>query len=828
MHKIATILSLVLFTANLWGQGNWGAPPPAIKGKISGTVTDSLTGQPVEFATIVVLDPKTGKEINGDVTDEKGHFKMFVNIGTYRIHISFLGYQPKIVEGKTMTKKDPDLDLGTVFLVPESLNLDEITVTTDAATIENKIDRIVYNAEKDATNLNGDAADVLRKAPLLAVDFDGNVSLRGSSNVRILINGKPSGMFSSNVGDALKSIPAEQIKSVEVITNPSAKYDGEGSAGIVNIITKKKTIEGFTGSVNASAGTRNNSLVLNLSGAKGRFGINGNASAYYYTPNDGTLDFDRFDTLSTGQINHLMQDGTSQVSRLGFNASVGAFYDFNAYSSINTSFRINGFKMNNDGNTHVEDFNALTDTRQIFDRKSQNDRTMYGFDWNTDFTKKFDDSKRELVLAVQLSGNVDNRIGDNFQSGNFDFLTVNDKANNDGTNLETTLQADYTHPFSDQITLEIGGKTVLRDLQSDYRFDTLDLASNFFVQDFSRSDLFDYNQNVYAGYASFNIQLRENLGLIIGGRYERTEIEGKFASDQQTPFTNQYDNFLPSITLSRSFKNYSSVKLSYSKRIQRPSLFYINPYTDQIDRTTRTQGNPLLAPEISRQVELNYNAFVKGVVLNASLYYKRTDDIIEAFNLGVIQEGNERYTKTTNLNIGYNNAVGMNFFTSATIKKIWTIRGNINVSTYATRSDSTNLKNDGIVYNAFVNSNLKLKHGIQVDFFALLNSPRRTIQGTNPSFSMYVFGVKKELFDKRGSIGISMVEPFNKYKSFDSKTEGNGFKTTSNYSIPFRSFGLSFSYRFGKLNFKAKQRQSKIKNDDLKGGDNGNGQAPVN
>ncbi|RMF29989.1 MAG: TonB-dependent receptor, partial [Bacteroidetes bacterium] len=219
------------------------------------------------------------------------------------------------------------------------------------------------------------------------------------------------------------------------------------------------------------------------------------------------------------------------------------------------------------------------------------------------------------------------------------------------------------------------------------------------------------------------------------------------------------------------------------------------------------------------QLELGYNTFVKGVVLSGALYFRHTDDIIESIQ--TLLEG-EPVAVTTFENVGYNNSLGFNFFTSFTIKEIWTLRGNFNVSTYATRSrlEGLNRTNDGLVYNGFFNSSLKLKHGIQADGFIMFNSPRRTLQGTNPSFSMYSIGIRKELFQKKGSIGIRMVTPFHRTKSFNSELEGQGFYQQSLFSIPFRSYGVSFSYRFGKLDFKAQQRKSKIKNDDLKqGGD---------
>ncbi|MFQ5448309.1 MAG: carboxypeptidase regulatory-like domain-containing protein, partial [Saprospiraceae bacterium] len=297
-----TLLFVFAFTAafSLFGQrpphgGGYGQPKgPSITGRITGTLLDSLTGQAVEYASVVLISQKTGKEVDGTVTDEKGQFKFSeAKIDNYKIYFSFLGYDEKFLQDVKLTPERPDAHLDDIFLIPSALMLEEVTVTGEAAVIENKIDRIVYNAGKDVTLGSGDATDVLRKVPLLSVDLEGNVSLRGSSNIRILINGKPSGMFSTNVADALKMFPAEQIKSVEVITSPSAKYDGEGSAGIINIITHKKQVDGYTGSINVAPGNRSNTTSLNISAAKGRFGVNGGAFAVYSVPRDGVFRFER-------------------------------------------------------------------------------------------------------------------------------------------------------------------------------------------------------------------------------------------------------------------------------------------------------------------------------------------------------------------------------------------------------------------------------------------------------------------------------------------------------------------------------------------------------
>ncbi|NJL76731.1 MAG: TonB-dependent receptor [Saprospiraceae bacterium] len=295
------LLSLMLIANSIifaQGFGGVGQGSSAIKGKVTGLLIDSVSNAPVEFATVVLLDSKTDKEINGTVTDEKGQFKISdVNLGSYKLVCSFLGYATKTVSDIVLSKKTPDSDLMNIKLVMDNYVLEGVTVTEEASLYENKIDKIVYNVEKDATVAGGDATDVLRNTPLLSVDLDGNVSLRGSQNIQILINGRPSGMFASSVSEALRSIPANQIKSVEVVTTPTAKYDAEGSAGIINIITKKKTTEGFTGSVNTSIGNVQNNAGLNLSASKGRFGVSANGGSFFSWPRPSTTSFTRENTI---------------------------------------------------------------------------------------------------------------------------------------------------------------------------------------------------------------------------------------------------------------------------------------------------------------------------------------------------------------------------------------------------------------------------------------------------------------------------------------------------------------------------------------------------
>jgi len=313
--------------------------------------------------------------------------------------------------------------------------------------------------------------------------------------------------------------------------------------------------------------------------------------------------------------------------------------------------------------------------------------------------------------------------------------------------------------------------------------------------------------------------------LTAGARYEHTTYGGDFDSGEVEKFSDKYDNFLPSIILSRKLKGFSSIKVSYNKRIQRPSLFYINPYPEVSDRRNTTAGNPFLLPEITHQFDLSYNTFVKGTVLYASIYYKYTNDAIESILTPMQINDSTVISNTSFSNIGTRENIGLNVFSSKTIK-FWTIRGNINASQYSGKGilNGEEVKASAIVYQAFVSSSFQLKKGWKAEMWGFWNSPRQTLQGFNPSFSMYSVGVKKDLWGKRGSIGLNIIDPFNETKNFRTKLEGDNFSQTSNFGLPFRSFGINFSYKFGKLDFKAKSRKSSIKNDDQKQGDGGGGQ----
>ncbi len=851
MKRILLLLLVICASISAKAQfGVGGSGGSNIIGKISGTVIDSLTKKPVDYATISIFKSGAKTPINGVLTDAKGNFKLDnIRAGKYKITVSFIGYPTKTFDPVETTASKPDNNMGQLVIAPSAKTLKEVQVVGQQALIENKIDKIVYNAEKDLTAAGGNATDVLQKVPLVSVDMNGNVAIRGDQNVRVLINGKPSGATSASLSDVLKTIPADQIKSIEVLTSPSAKYDAEGSGGIINIITKTKNASGISGGVSGGVGTRQNNGNINFNYNKNRFNFSANLGGNLTWPQRSFSDFRQ--ELKVGAATEKNSSNTSnEIKRHGARGSLSAGYEFNGFNSINSTLTLNdgGFNANGGGDYHFED--AANSIVKDYIGRSISHNKFSGFDWNVDYTHKFKKEGHEIVVSGQWSHSIVksdylNEFSDRYAS---------QKGNNNGKNNEYTAQADYTNPISKTLKLEAGGKTIQRRINSVYDIFTVTpgdindpnpVGINP-IRDNLNSNLYNYNQNVYAGYSVVTFNLPKNYAILAGFRYENTQITGDpqtpYAtpgsnSQELKPFSASYNTYVPSLTLQKTLGS-NTFKLSYSKRIQRPSLQVLNPFINRAQQQSQSVGNPNLAPEVSQTVELNYNTFVKSSVLNFSVYYKNTRDLIEGIATPITDNG-VVVNRTIQNNVAANNSVGASFFGSINPIKALTIRGSINVFTYnpsvydayAGFVNQDALKTR-LVSTLFGSAQLNLPKNFIVEAFGFTNSARRTIQGASPAFGIYAFGIKKQFLDKKASIGFNTVQPFAVNKSFDQNISSPTFTQTSHTQFPFQSFGITFSYSFGKISFKAPnptQKKKGVNNDDqIQGGDqNGGGAAPA-
>ena len=813
-----------------------------IVGKISGKIKSVDDKSNLEFASVSLFRSDNKDLIEGTITDSKGRFN-FKNIitGDYILKISFIGFESKEIIFST-NKLDPNFQDNNIYLNTDSKLLEEINIKDEKAIYETRIDKIVYNAENDLNDAENDATDVLRKAPLLSVDLEGNVSLRGSKNIKFLVNGKASSFFSSDVSTALQMIPADQIKKVEVITSPGAKYEGEGDAGIVNIITKKTIIDGYNATLNTMIGSKvtRNGFSLNL--GKGKFGLSSRANFYGSWPGRiGKNTYTRYDWTNindndTINLNQLFQNGKTENYYQGYRGSLNAYYDINDYNSINSSFSFGGRTSPSKKENSVNYINSTVDSLSyLSDYLSDKTDRSLNIEWTTDYTKKFkDNDDRELSFAIQLGGDIND--GNTMIDENINSIFRSTYNQNDEKVIEETFQVDYSHPLgksksidknfndnrknnfsnktkgkkwggkkSNSNKIEFGAKIINRDREMVY--------SNQLNSIYKSSEQFDYNQHVISSYVSTEISLKKGFGLKTGVRYENTQSSGNWKKNSESPFENNYGNLLPSVVISKSFSPMRSIKFSYNQRIRRPSVRNINTNENFDDSRNYTVGNPQLKPTRSEQYEFTLNSFGKILQGSTQLYYKHSYDVIESF-LDTIQNGS---SISTYKNIGETRQLGSSLFGSMRLNKL-TLRGSFDLYSYSGKDISLGYEEwteSVVLYSYYFGGSYNLGKNWKAETFGFFRSPTQTIQGTSTSFSMISFGINKAFKNKRGSIGIRIIEPFNKNKIFETDLNGEFFSQSSITTTPFRSFGISFKYTIGKLNFKDSKKKTNINNDDI-------------
>lgn len=805
---------------------------PKGNGKIAGMLIDSTSGKPVEFATIALMDVKTNKPVDGTTSDAKGHFSMTkLAPGDYRLQYSFIGY--KNVDSKQFTiAKGTDLNMGSVKLPADVRTLGEVVVTGQAALIEEKVDRLVFNADKDITAKGGDASDVLKRVPMLSVDLDGNVSLRGSQNIRVLINNKPSTIVAANVADALKQLPADMIKSVEVITSPSAKYDAEGAAGIINILTKKNTLHGLTLNVDAGVGLRASNLGLNGSYRQGKLGITlGGFGRAMYNRASSTLDQT---TLVGGQLLRTNQQGTAFDKPIFGQYTLGFDYDLAKDQSLSANVRFGTRNFIQEQNQLTNIFlgdSLLNRTNRDVDRKDLSNSV----DMNLDYIRTFK-PQQEWTISTQYSrtGLTNNFYADLL--GRAGELTGRQQNLNNNTNQEITLQTDYQTPIKKNQLLEFGAKAIMRQVDSRYEYRIGGSTGDLVFDPTNPYGSLKYNQNIGAGYISYTYVTPSKYTFKVGTRYEHTGITAK--ADETKPLNiPSYSNLVPSINVSKSLKGGSTLKAGYNRRIQRPGLQQLNPNVNTANAQMIMVGNPNLSPELTDNVELSLSSTIKKTYLNASVFGRLTNNAITQIRIPADTTSGfpSGAIITTFQNIGVQRTLGANVFFNTSLTPKWSLNGGLDGyyvymqgTTPGADGKSMTISNTGLSIGGRLMSQLQLDKGWSAQVFSFFRGPSPQLQGTMGSFYMYSLGVRKDIANKRGSIGLA-AENF----------VGNGVTMRSNLNTPLltqvnvnhlynSNVKVTFTYRIGKMTFEEPRRKSRsVSNDDVSGAgnnDSGGGQ----
>ena len=790
-------------------------------GKITGKVIDADTKVPVDYATISIAKAGTTIAINGMITDAKGGFTLKnIPIGEYTISIDFVGYKRGTVNHIVVSNTANSIVVPDILLVPNQNQLQGVSIVGKTPVVENKIDKLVYNAANDITSQSGVALDVLKKVPMVSVDIDGNVELQGDANIRFLINGKPSSIFGASLTDALQSIPASQIKSIEVITSPGAKYDANGTGGIINIILKDSKVQGVNGSVNLSAGTRLENGSFNLNVRNGNFGVN-----TFFSGNDqlSSSTINTTDRLSYNNtrdtITHLAQKGSTAFVRNGYQSGINFNWSITPKDELTAGLGYNHFSNHSTGTTSQEQqvmlssgnvFSDILSSRYADTRSGSN-----SIDWNVAYKKTFKQKDQELdVLYTSSSGTNSGTILQQQDYLTGGFPSSGTMSNNPGKDKETDISIDYTQPVTKGFTIETGLKGVFEDLNNTVATDTL-LANKTFTPNPHQTYGFNYSRKVFAYYLSANFSLFNDF------------IEGKAGLRDEYTYTSAdfpntnipgYNILAPSFVISHKLDQTESIKVSYTYRIERPNYSDLNPFYNISDPHNISTGNPNLKPEIGHNFEIGYNkSFDNGGNIYAGATYRYNTDDLQGFTTfaQVLTIDGTNYSNvflSQRFNIGRQVAEGVNLFGSLPIGKL-NLRTNIQLGLRTNETPGLATVT-GFSARTNLNATYQFGHDLAAEAFGNYNSSQKNIQGIRPGFFSYNFAIRKQFLNKKASIGLTASSPFGQFVDQRATTNGANFNQSTLRQVPFRTFGISLNYKFGKLEFKKEKEKEKDDNKD--------------
>lgn len=798
------------------------------KGKLSGTIIDPTTDQPVEYATIAIIDPSTSKPINGTVADGKGKFLVKdIPNGKFNVAISFIGFET-VNKGIEITDGNNNIDFGKVLLNPSVKVLNEITVQGEKSLIEERVDRMIYNAENDITSKGGDASDVLKRVPLLTVDLDGNISIRGSENIRVLINNRPSTITAGSVADALKQIPADEIKSVEVITSPSSKYDAEGTSGIINIITKKTVLEGATMNIFSSFGNRGSNLGMRGGYRKGKLGLSlGGWGRYGYN----TLgSFENKQTTFLPSLDQItsIQSADTKSNNLRASYTLGLDYDFNNknYFTSSVRFGTRGSKDYQDRLLTERFLNNTLDETSL--RNAFSNNTSNSIDLNFNYTHLYTQKDKELsILGLYSNDDGSNDFENKLLNMNDFSIASRVKNINGNSNEEYAIQTDFQTPIGDKQLLEIGGKQTIRKALSNYQyFNAIGTGPYIFDTNTNLSNAFNYRQDISAGYLAYTLNLSK-YSFKAGGRYEYTTINA-FFQDEVGITIPSYGVFVPSVNIGRKLKNNNMIKAAFNRRIQRPSIRYLNPNIQASNPLNISIGNPSLDPEYTDNYELSYSTRVKAANLNFTGFVRNTNNSIQRLSDTVGDT-----VRTTYYNIGDERAYGMGLNLNLILNDKFTFNGGTEVY-YLTLGNNVpdpkfNASNTGWVVSGRLFGSYKMTDTWNLQFFSYARGSRVQLQGFSGGYGMYSLGISKDLPNKRGSIGFGAENFLGNSITIKSETISPIINQQSTSVRQNLNFKVNVNLRFGKIGGTPRTttpRRSRrtISSDDVKGIDGGGDQ----
>jgi outer membrane receptor protein involved in Fe transport len=792
------------------------AQHPADNVILKGTIADSLHQKPLGSITITLRDFATLKTVKSALSKEDGSFEIDgLSTKTYQFTIAAIGYRPKIVYvSDTLWRSGKTADLGRLLLSAAMNELQTVSVTASKPVIKQEIDRLAYDVQADPESKALTVMEMLRKVPMVTVDDDDNIQLQGSSSYRIFINGKPSALMTNNPKDVLKSMPANTVQKIEIITTPPAKYDSEGLAGIINIITTRKTTDGYNGSLTARYSAP--------------WGPGGNFTGTYKKDRFGATGFiggSRQVRTTTGSVNFRETfSPQSTFMRTGDPSNSGSY----RYGSAELSFEQDtlhlitaGFNYNRGAYKATSDFfdsfnsSSPSILPQSYNLLNNGSNGYTGIDASINYQLGFKQNKGQLLTASYMYSFFTNTQEDELRIVNrLNYDSPDYNQQNDAGAKEHTFQVDYVQPIK-KFTIEAGLKTILRNNYSLSGAQNVTLINDqeVLTEDPGRTDDFTYQQNIYSAYNSYTYQLT-NWTLKAGVRLEQTYVDANFVTNGSI-LVQKNRNLVPSLSIQRRLKNNQSLTFGFTNRLQRPGIWQLNPFIDRSNPQINVSGNPDLQPVTSNLVELNY-ARSGSHTLNLKASYFYTGNAIQ----NVTRLLADTLTLTTYANVGTNRIVRLDFNDNMPIGKKINFSLNTNIF-YVWISGYDNgqfYRNKGPRTNTFASMNYKPGKDWSLTASGGYNRRYINLQGSSKDYAYSSLSIAKSWLSKTLTVTGVVNNPFQARYAFTQYTRTNDFYQSNTSNSYYRTFNVSLNYKFGKLTSDIKKSQRRINNDDKSSG----------
>ncbi|TVZ59569.1 outer membrane receptor protein involved in Fe transport [Flavobacteriaceae bacterium MAR_2010_105] len=769
---------------------------------ITGKVIDKDVNLPLEYATVAFFSKKENRIVTGGITDAEGNFSIPVPTGTYDITVEYISYQKKTIPNRSLTS---DTDLGVLGIAINVESLNAVEVIAERTTVEIKLDKKIYNVGKDLTVRGGTVSDVLDNVPSVSVDVEGNVSLRGNDNVRILINGKPSGLVGLNSTDALRQLPAESIERVEVITSPSARYDAEGTAGILNIILRRSKLQGLNGAITANAGHPTSAGISgNINYRTGDFNFF-NTSGYSYNESPG-LSLTRTEYFNgTDPSTFLNETRNYNRERLGFNTNLGVEWYITDSASLTTSFLYRDSDQNNESTNRINELDSsgnLINQSIRFDPEDETDKTIQ---YSVNFDKQFGgNSEHKLTMDFQFEKSDEIEKSIIAQDGD-DAERVQTIENQ----REVLLQSDYVKPIGEKSQFEFGYRGNFNELDTDY---TLEFNENGdYVLDTDVSNNLIYREYINALYTQFGSKIKDKFSYLLGLRMESTRISINQITSGDYERKN-YVGLFPTVNLGYEISDKQSITLGYNRRIRRPRSRFINPFPSRTSATNLFQGNPDVDPSYSNSFDLGYLNRLGKLTLNSSIYFQHATDVFtfiteDTGDTAIVGGTEVPVIRRFPINLATNDRYGFEFTLTYRPTKKWNINGNFNLFQSITKGDYNGTSFDAENLSWFVRLNNKytLPGNIDWQTRVFYMGPSEDAQNKSKGMFSTDLAFSKDLFKDQASITFNVSDLFNTRKRQTTSTTPT-FVGYSEFQWRQRSFNLSFTYRFNQQKKQQRER----------------------